>query len=437
MITFSSQRDFTNALAEQIKRVHSGYAGAHFRVAFARVPPLRLLTASVLFGSSYVPSRKAQDYGTVLLVEEWVQGEAEALERLAQLLSGQGAIGTQRVTEKFSRTDGDRQTYVGVHHWTGWRYVSRLDPDPLPRNYYLPTTSLLAHGLRPFLGAAEAVIQWVSAKPSTTTNQRASAVPDQDCIVTMLPDTRAEIISAEWLPGLLRMRLRCGVPLNELEFQLIYEGATREFDVIQVSALEMDIEVPGGRQLSIYLMHVSNECVANLMFTAPYSSYGETATVLSGTQQAITDLANGENDTVEYKPFVEPRHAKESELVETVIAFANTRGGRLYVGVADDGVPQGEAELRKLFRADLDSAAKAQEDRLRLLIRERIKPVPDVSVKQAIIHGEPVVVVDVKPGGRRPYATHENKAFVRKGATNKLADPHAEWAGLLAPHTVF
>src|SRR6266702_5908430 len=77
---------------------------------------------------------------------------------------------------------------------------------------------------------------------------------------------------------------------------------------------------------------------------------GKPKPMAQGLQQLRTDLAGGETDTIEFKPFMEPKSTTESDFVRTVIAFANTHGGRIYVGVDDDGLPQGEAEACRVFR---------------------------------------------------------------------------------------
>jgi len=46
-------------------------------------------------------------------------------------------------------------------------------------------------------------------------------------------------------------------------------------------------------------------------------------------------LAEGESETVEFK------ESLDREALETVAAFANTRGGTLLIGVQDDGTARG------------------------------------------------------------------------------------------------
>ncbi len=149
-------------------------------------------------------------------------------------------------------------------------------------------------------------------------------------------------------------------------------------------------------------------------------------------QQAMLDLAGGETDFVEYKPFIAPRDKKENEIVETVIAFGNSGGGRKYVGVADDGSPQGEQKLQSVFRSEPSAGLETQKGRIRELTRERTKPVLAVSPEIVEVHGYRLIMVEVEQGSDPPYSTHGNRVFVRKGATNKLADPQADLAPLLS-----
>ena len=427
MKTFADQLAFIKAIDEHLTRMHGRYEGAHFRAAFARDNGLHFLTASVLFRASHAPSRPAQDYGSVLLVEEWVREQDEALNRLAQLVSGQASIEGHKITGTFSNTRGDTQTHTSTAGWIGWRYVSRLDHGA-PFEHFQVQAPLLALGLRPYLSAPDAVSDWVSDTPSSNS----VTVLDQDCIVTMLPDLRARIVSAEWVPGLVRIEVDLDVAADQVELQLMYGEAERQFEIVSVTH-QMEIEVPGdARWINLYLLHRSGECITELPLRALYTAYGKTKKAISAQHQAIAELDNGENDTVEYKPFTKPNHVKETELVETMIAFANTSGGRIYVGVQDNGSAQGEGAARTAFGCDLEAALAAQVERLKTLMREKIKPVPLVTVRQITIRDHPIVVADVEHGPQRLYATHDNKVLVRKGATNRLADPHSELPALLA-----
>jgi len=238
-------------------------------MAFVRENGLRFLTGCVLFRPHHETPREAQNYGSVVLVEEWVRGQDEALGRLSRLISGQETIGGQKIGATFSRTDGQHQTYAGIHGWLGWQFVSHLDRPADRQDFHLPQTPLLAHGLRPYLGAAEAVSQWLFEKG--TTNQMDARVEYQDRLVTVLPDTRARLISAEWLPGRLRLEIDLGVQEDQVQLQLLYVDASRQTDLLMIPQGPAEFEVPDDvREIHVFLVHTNHDCIAQLPLSSLY-----------------------------------------------------------------------------------------------------------------------------------------------------------------------
>jgi hypothetical protein len=232
------------------------------------------------------------------------------------------------------------------------------------------------------------------------------------------------VISAEWLPGTLRLELDIRIPIDQIQLQIIHSGNVKGHQLAEVNAGEQQIEIPDdAHKVSIFVVDHAGDCVSQVHLASVYECYGKAKSAAQGVQQLKTDLAGGETDTVEFKPFMEPKNKKESEFIKTVVAFANTYGGRLYVGTDDDGSLQGEAEVRKVFRGSIDEALAAQMSRLKELIRENVKPVPLVDVRQIALGADRILVAEVQRGNNPPYATHQNQIYVRKGATSRTADP--------------
>ena len=118
--------------------------------------------------------------------------------------------------------------------------------------------------------------------------------------------------------------------------------------------------------------------------------------------------------------------------LKSVSAFANTQGGRLLFGVANDGVlvgladAQGDAEF-------ISEAIKAQMD-----------PVPEIDLSLHEEDGKRFVVVEIKAGSETPYYTFvkgHRDAFIRIGNESVRADAiqlkrlvlkgsHLSWDGL-------
>ncbi|MBS1803695.1 MAG: ATP-binding protein [Acidobacteria bacterium] len=183
-----------------------------------------------------------------------------------------------------------------------------------------------------------------------------------------------------------------------------------------------------ANDLALYLVHAEGELLSCQTLTQLYRSFGE-----SGAQEEFDqsnwqlELQKGENERREFKPFIAPTDVKELEIVKTAVAFANTDGGTIFVGVDNEGVPIGVAQARKCFKSE--EPIDAQMARLKVLIRESTQPVPSIACKIASVSGQPIIVVEINKS-ETICSTHDNRAYVRRGATNRLADPRTELPSL-------
>lgn len=108
------------------------------------------------------------------------------------------------------------------------------------------------------------------------------------------------------------------------------------------------------------------------------------------------------------------------DIKATVIAFANTQGGYLYVGIEDDGTACGVS--------DPDGAVLQIQNALRDSITPDVMAC--VNCRGEEIDGKDVVVVEVKQGSQRPYflrgkGLRPEGVFVRQGPSTVPADVNA------------
>lgn len=129
---------------------------------------------------------------------------------------------------------------------------------------------------------------------------------------------------------------------------------------------------------------------------------------------SVAEILNGESVNVEYKARVPE---KSLNYMKTVVAFANGFGGRLVFGVADgtrEIVGVDEADVFKM----MDAIANAISDSCEPAI------VPDIMLQT--IAGKTVIVVDVLPGGQRPYFIKSlglnGGVYIRVAGTTRPAD---------------
>lgn len=121
-----------------------------------------------------------------------------------------------------------------------------------------------------------------------------------------------------------------------------------------------------------------------------------------------------EGETVEFK------REMSSSAVKTVIAFANTGGGTLYIGVDDEGVPVGVDDV------------DAEMTRVTSRLRDSVKPdiLMMISVVPEKIDGHDVIAVHVGRGVRRPYylaskGPRPEGVYIRSGAASVPASDSA------------
>lgn len=113
-----------------------------------------------------------------------------------------------------------------------------------------------------------------------------------------------------------------------------------------------------------------------------------------------------ESKTIEFK------REYTDEIKKTVIAFANTDGGRIYIGVEDDGSVIGVA--------DIDDVTLKVTNTIRDSIRPDVTLFVETDVEE--MDGKSVVIVNVQRGTARPYylvgkGIRPEGVFVRQGAS--------------------
>jgi predicted HTH transcriptional regulator len=129
-------------------------------------------------------------------------------------------------------------------------------------------------------------------------------------------------------------------------------------------------------------------------------------------EQLLHVIASGESKTVEFKLELPGQSEK---YVKTLVAYANTAGGKLIVGVRDRdrtiiGVPDPVAVIDTIANALTDTVA----------------PLIIPNIYQVDVDGKALVVAEVFPGTNCPYyIKSKGKAggtYVKIGATTRLAD---------------
>lgn len=121
-------------------------------------------------------------------------------------------------------------------------------------------------------------------------------------------------------------------------------------------------------------------------------------------------ISEGEHQQQDFKY----RVSDAQKLAKSVSAFANTDGGRLLIGVRDDGHPSGVRSEEEIYMMHQAAYRYCQ---------------PEASIQFDTYHidGRTIVVATVPPSERRPVcALHDHEkpcAYIRIGDENIMASP--------------
>lgn len=426
--SFSDVRGFTHDLSTFISTRQFDYIGGVFRVAMTlHNGKWRFAEGCLLFQREKVACFPKTDYGDVLFLEQWVEPLNDTLNFLTPLLSGQRGIAGQKITTQFTRTDGHHQDAVefAITGWREWRFLSRADFLDSNENLHLTQAPLTRKGLLPYLNTGHAIANKIYGYK----RWGSISSPYQGQFMTILPETRARLLAGEWRPGNLRIEVEANVPLATLELQVLMDlPVRRETKLIPLENLTAEQTIPLDTQsINIFLVHESGECLSRAQLPAVFSSFGPQTPTQGIYPRILAEISNGENDHVEYKVFVEPKNAKEREIIKTTIAFANTLGGRIYVGIEDDGTLQGEASICAAYHTTPEKARAAIVSHFQALIIENVKPVPNLKIDVFEVKQHPVLVISVEGGNRKPYSNKSHEVWIRKGSSDMVPDPQSEF----------
>jgi hypothetical protein len=152
------------------------------------------------------------------------------------------------------------------------------------------------------------------------------------------------------------------------------------------------------------LSAIDGDTVDRRSFNYRYPSQKEDVVIENSKNQLLDVISKGENETVEFKAILDAKHDKE--FLETVVAFANTKGGTIFLGVSDNCRVTGFGE---------DVKAKIED-----LIDGNCEPSIKVQVSQTTIQGDhPITIVEVPEGENKPYILINAGIYVRRGGSDR------------------
>ncbi len=153
------------------------------------------------------------------------------------------------------------------------------------------------------------------------------------------------------------------------------------------------------------LSRKDGELVDRRRFLAGSRYLAEDVIVEAPEQDIEQVIQLGESEVVEFKREI-PQ--KREEIALGAVAFANRRGGRIFVGVADNC---------EIVGCRLDKPKET----ITNILRSYCDPPLDVFTEEAKVRDLPVIVITVPEGQDKPYTVRDKGVYIRSGSTTRVA----------------
>lgn len=368
------------------------------------------------------------------LIEDCVPSDS-AIRMLRSFLAGGTLIANRTIREKAAGVGSQGHNYLIRHSRTGWgEFVATLGMRGTANRS--STHPFIQCGQMPARSRAHAVANWVSSgRQLLSLGHRSNiSIPDEGSLTLVVPDGRARIKTALWTRGFVDFSVERDERSTEFEAHAIFGTHAGDKPAIHARFEGAGrFEVPmDATSVDLYLVHDKFMlCQVDLTLASP--AYGELPGGKGEFDAIGTILANGENEQVEFKPFVEAGDTKFAEILRTVVAFANGLGGTIAIGVNSEGGLEGIGALRACVEKNGRSGPDLQERLARIYdakIRDCIEPVPPLRCVPVTHHGSPLVVIKVEPRQKSIYSIAADRGvWIRRGASNRRPDPQLELEG--------
>jgi hypothetical protein len=277
-----------------------------------------------------------------------------------------------------------------------------------------------------------------------------------DQVIFLLPETRAFIANAS-LSGNGTIDITvAGTEAGRIK--LLVKGAHwrgKRIDHIHELVVngKATLTVPTDAERIEYYLIDESGLVYDFHREDQYSRLGPGRSKLATVRRSLADQVReacftDEGLHVEFKPFIAPEQklgtpdqkTKLREIVKTVVAFANTEGGRLYLGIEDDCTISGiNSELQSWIyetfgnRGIDDSAIANYLSALKSRIKEAVSGDTLAQLAHVRMGDAIVVIVEVPKASRRPLTIQDDYyLYVRIGNKTRKLSPD-QWANFLLP----
>jgi len=205
------------------------------------------------------------------------------------------------------------------------------------------------------------------------------------------------------------------------------KGSTQSIRKTLKTNPRVNVKIP-PRSKEVYLYLIDSHANVYDYFSEDAFGSSWNKTILSritvlGKPNLDKIIHQGEGETLEYKEWLPPAPDKPKrwDLHKTVVAFANTKGGTILVGVNDDGEVVGiHHPLQETYaKKRTKSLISLYESDIKKMIRHEIAPEVDFETHALEWASQQILAIQIHEGKQKPYRIIINgEWYIRAGANN-------------------
>jgi hypothetical protein len=150
--------------------------------------------------------------------------------------------------------------------------------------------------------------------------------------------------------------------------------------------------------------------------------------IVRGEQEMMKIIHRGESQSLEFKEWlpITGDKPKRWELHRAVVAFANTKGGTILIGVNDNGEIVGIDHNLQTMASSLekDDRLNSYQSEIRKLLNREITPTVEFSFETMGLGSQSVLAIHITEGKEKPYRLiKDDEIFIRVGSNNMRPTP--------------
>ena len=232
---------------------------------------------------------------------------------------------------------------------------------------------------------------------------------NEHVVIIVIPDYRARIKKMKIKKQKIQLELESKLLHdNELYTQFYIDGIKKTNVPISNGIAEVNYENDAQEIFAVVSDKKSSEALDSIHYTVRWTD-SEDSVEKEIPNDIVREWINrGENEYVEFKEAL--THA--DDVIKSVVAFANTKGGVILLGVKDDCSIIGyEEQLNET------------KNRFERMIAEKCDPPIGFNIEQVEL-SQKITVIKIPKGDNKIYSVTNGPIYVRRGSSDRYIKPY-------------